>query len=46
MAYDKFENFKRTDDMSILDYEKEFEILNSQIKHFDMECINDWCDSL
>ena len=37
MAYDKFENFKRPDDMNIVDYINEFERLNNQIKHFDME---------
>ena len=35
MAYDKFENFKRPDDMNIVDYINEFERLNNQIKHFD-----------
>ena len=35
MAYDKFENFKRPDDMNIVDYISEFERLNNQIKHFD-----------
>ena len=37
MAYDKFENFKRPDDMNIVDYIKKFERLNNQIKDFDME---------
>ena len=37
MAYDKFENFRRSDDMNIIDYINEFERLNNQIKHFGME---------
>ena len=37
MAYDKFENFRRSDDMNIVDYLNEFERLNNQIKHFEME---------
>ena len=37
MAYDKFENFKRPDDMNIVDFINEFERLNNQINHFDME---------
>ena len=37
MAYDKFENFKRPDDMNIVDYINELERLNNQIKPFDME---------
>ena len=37
MAYDKFENFRRSDDMNIIDYLNEFERLNNQIKHFEME---------
>ena len=37
MAYDKFENFRRSDDMNIIDYINEFEQLNNQIKHFEME---------
>ena len=37
MAYDKFENFRRSDDMNIIDYINEFERLNIQIKHFEME---------
>ena len=32
MAYDKFENFKRPDDMNIVDYINEFERLNNQTK--------------
>ena len=32
MAYDKFENF-----MNIIDYINEFEQLNNQVKHFEME---------
>ena len=34
MAYDKFENFKRPDDMNIVDYINMFEISNNQIKHY------------
>ena len=41
MAYDKFENFKRPDDMKIVDYINEFERLNNQVKHFDMELPTD-----
>ena len=37
MSYDKFENFKRPDYMNIVDYINEFERLNNQIKHIDME---------
>ena len=37
MTYDKIENFKRPDDINIVDYINEFERLNNQIKHFDME---------
>ena len=37
MAYYKFEIFKRPDDMNIVDNINEFERLNKQIKHFDME---------
>ena len=37
MAYDKSENFRRSDDMNIIDYLNEFERLNNQIKHFEME---------
>ena len=37
MAYDKFYNFKRPDDMIIVDYINKFVRLNNQIKHFDME---------
>ena len=36
MAYDKFENFRTSDDMNI-DYINEFEQLNNQVKHFEME---------
>ena len=39
MAYDKFENFRRSDDMNIVDYLNEFERLNNQIKHFEMELL-------
>ena len=39
MAYDKFENFKRPDDMNIVDYINMFEISNNQIKHYDMELL-------
>ena len=37
MAYDKSENFRRSDDMNIIDYINGFERLNNQIKHFEME---------
>ena len=37
MAYDKFENFRRSGDMNIIDYINELERLNKQIKHFGME---------
>ena len=37
MAYHKFENFRRSDDVNIIDYINEFERLNNQIKHFEME---------
>ena len=37
MAYDKFYNFKRPDDMIIVDYINKFVRLNNQIKHFDTE---------
>ena len=37
MAYDKFQNFRRSDDMNIVDYINEFERLNNQIKHFETE---------
>ena len=36
MAYDKFANFRRSDDKNI-DYINEFERLNNQIEHFEME---------
>ena len=36
MAYDRFESFKRPDDMSIIDYINEFENLNNRIGKFDM----------
>lgn len=36
MAYDKFETFKRPDDISIVDYSNEFERLNNRIWHFDI----------
>ena len=36
MAYDQFENFRRPDDMNIVDYINEFERLNNKIKQFDM----------
>ena len=36
MAYDQFENFKRPDEISIVDYINEFEHLNSEIRQFDM----------
>ena len=39
MAYDKFENFRRSDDMNIIDYINEFEQLNNQIKHFEIELL-------
>ena len=38
MAYDKLENFSRSDDMNI-DYINEFGQLNNQIKHFEMELL-------
>ena len=37
---DKFENL-RSDDMNIIDYINEFERLNNQIKHFEMELPTD-----
>ena len=37
MAYDKFNNFRRSDDTNIIDYINEFERLNNQIKHFEMK---------
>ena len=36
MAFDKFENFRRSDEI-ITDYINTFEWLNNQIKHFEME---------
>lgn len=36
MAYDKFETFKRPDDISIVDYSNEFERLNNRIWYFDI----------
>ena len=36
MAYDKFETFKRPDDISIVDYSNEFERLNNRILYFDI----------
>ena len=36
MAYDKFETFKRPDDICIVDYSNEFERLNNWIWHFDI----------
>ena len=37
MAYDKFYNLKRPDDMNIVDDINKFVRLNNHIKHFDME---------
>ena len=37
MAYDKFENFRRSDDINIIGYINEFERLNNQIKYFEMK---------
>ena len=37
MAYDTFGNFKRHDDMNIINCINKFELLNNQIKHFKME---------
>ena len=37
MAYNKSENFRRSDDMNIIDYINGFEQSNNQIKHFEME---------
>ena len=37
MAYEKFDNFRRSDDMNIIDYINEFEQLNNQIKYFEMK---------
>ena len=36
MAYDRFESFKRPDDMSIIDYINEFENPNNRIGKYDM----------
>ena len=36
MAFDKFENFRRSDQI-ITDYINTFKCLNNQIKHFEME---------
>ena len=36
MAYDQFENFKRPDEMAIVDYINEFERLNDKICQFDI----------
>ena len=36
MAYDQFENFKRPDEMTIVDYINEFERLNDKICQFDI----------
>ena len=36
MAFDKFENFRRSDEI-ITDYINTFEWLNNQIKHFEMK---------
>ena len=36
MAYDKFANFRKSD-KNIIDYINEFERLNNQIEHFEME---------
>ena len=36
MAYDQFENFKRPDEMTIVDYIKEVERLNNKIRQFDI----------
>ena len=36
LAYDRFENFKRPDEMTIVDYINEFERLNNKIRQFDM----------
>ena len=37
MAYDKFESFRRSDDINIIGYINEFERLNNQIKYFEMK---------
>ena len=36
MAYDKFENFKRPDEMGVVDYINEVERLNNKIRQFDI----------
>ena len=36
MTYDQFENFKRPNDMTIVDYINEFKRLNNKICQFDM----------
>ena len=36
MTYDQFENFKRPNDMTIVDYINEFKRLNNKIHQFDM----------
>ena len=36
MGYDQFENFKRPDETTIVDYINEFERLNNNIRQFDM----------
>ena len=36
-AYDRFENFKRPDDLNLIYYINELERLNNQLKNFEME---------
>ena len=36
MEYDQFENFKRPDDLAIVDYINEFQCLNNKIRQFEM----------
>ena len=36
LTYDQFENFKRPDEMSIVDYINDFESSNNKIRQFDM----------
>ena len=36
MGYDQFENFKRPDEMTKVDYINEFERVNNKIRQFDM----------
>ena len=36
MTYDQFENFKRPNDMTLVDYINEFKCLNNKIRQFDM----------